>query len=46
MGRMLQPVAAGFNKSLRVESRAERLTGDAGPWCCARSWSEAASSSG
>ncbi|TQE98512.1 MAG: hypothetical protein FKY71_13470, partial [Spiribacter salinus] len=30
MGEILQPVATGFNKSLRVESRAERLTGDAG----------------
>ena len=30
MGEMLQPVAPRFNKSLRVESRAERLTGDAG----------------
>ncbi|MEY8843525.1 hypothetical protein AB9K41_31255 [Cribrihabitans sp. XS_ASV171] len=25
-----KPAATGFNKSLRVESRAERLTGDAG----------------
>ena len=30
MGETLQPVATGFNKSLRVESRAERLTSDAG----------------
>ncbi|REC58253.1 IS1380 family transposase [Rhodosalinus sediminis] len=30
MGETLQPVAAGFNRSLRVESRAERLTSDAG----------------
>ena len=30
MGETLQPVVTGFNKSLRVESRAERLTGDAG----------------
>ncbi len=30
MGERLTPVATGFNKSLRVESRAERLTGDAG----------------
>jgi len=30
MGERLQPVAARFNKSLRVESRTERLTGDAG----------------
>ena len=30
MAETLQPVAAGFNKSLRVESRAERLTSDAG----------------
>jgi len=30
MGETLQPVVAGFNTSLRVESRAERLTGDAG----------------
>ncbi|RDC67475.1 hypothetical protein DLJ49_20950 [Rhodovulum sp. 12E13] len=26
----LQPVVTGFNKALRVESRAERLNGDAG----------------
>ena len=30
MGDSLQPFTARFNKSLRVESRAERLTGDAG----------------
>ncbi|MFW5655730.1 MAG: transposase, partial [Roseicyclus sp.] len=30
MGETLQPVATGFNKCLRVESRAARLTGDAG----------------
>ncbi|SNT25578.1 transposase, partial [Antarctobacter heliothermus] len=30
MGETLQPVATSFNRSLRVESRAERLTGDAG----------------
>jgi len=30
MGEVLQPVATRFNRSLRVESRAERLTGDAG----------------
>jgi hypothetical protein len=30
MGETLQAFTAGFNKSLRVESRAERLTGDAG----------------
>ena len=30
MGETLQPVAAGFDKSLRVENRAERLAGDAG----------------
>ena len=30
MGETLPPVATRFNKALRVESRAERLTGDAG----------------
>jgi len=30
MGETLQPFATRFNKSLRVESRTERLTGDAG----------------
>ena len=30
MGETRQPVATRFNKALRVESRAERLTGDAG----------------
>lgn len=30
MGETLPPVATGFNKSLRVESRVERLTSDAG----------------
>ena len=30
MGETLQPFTTRFNKSLRVESRAERLTGDAG----------------
>jgi hypothetical protein len=30
MGETLPPFCTGFNKSLRVESRAERLTGDAG----------------
>ena len=30
MGETLPPFTTGFNKSLRVESRAERLTGDAG----------------
>ena len=30
MGEMLQPVIPGFNRSLRVESRADRLTGDPG----------------
>ena len=30
MGEILQPVIPGFNKSLRVESRADRLTGDPG----------------
>jgi len=30
MGESLQPVVTGFNESLLVESRAERLTGDAG----------------
>ena len=30
MGETPQPVATSFNRSLRVESRAERLTGDAG----------------
>ena len=28
MSGTLQPIAAGFNKSPGVESRAERLTGD------------------
>jgi hypothetical protein len=28
MGETLQPVIPGFNRSLRVESRANRLTGD------------------
>jgi hypothetical protein len=30
MGETLQPVIPGFNRSLRVESRADRLTGDPG----------------
>jgi hypothetical protein len=30
MGENLQPVIPGFNKSLRVESRSDRLTGDPG----------------
>lgn len=30
MGETLRPVAAGFNRSLTVETRAERLTGDPG----------------
>ena len=30
MGEKLQPVIPGFNRSLRVESRADRLTGDPG----------------
>ena len=30
MGETLQPVILGFNRSLRVESRADRLTGDPG----------------
>jgi hypothetical protein len=30
MGEMLSPVIPGFNRSLRVESRADRLTGDPG----------------
>jgi len=30
MGETLPPFSVGFNKSLRVESRDERLTGDAG----------------
>ena len=30
MGETLQPVTAGFNRSLRIESRADRLTGDPG----------------
>jgi hypothetical protein len=30
MGETLSPVIPGFNKSLRVESRADRLTGDPG----------------
>ena len=30
MGETLRPVAAGFNRSLTIETRAERLTGDPG----------------
>lgn len=30
MGETLQPVTTGFNRSLRIESRADRLTGDPG----------------
>jgi hypothetical protein len=30
MGETLQPVIPGFNRSLRIESRADRLTGDPG----------------
>ena len=30
MGETLSPVIPGFNRSLRVESRADRLTGDPG----------------
>lgn len=30
MGETLRPITTRFNKSLRVESRAERLTGVAG----------------
>ncbi len=30
MGETLQPVTPGFNRSLRIESRADRLTGDPG----------------
>lgn len=30
MGETLQPVIAGFNRSLRIERRADRLTGDPG----------------
>lgn len=30
MGETLQPVIPGFNRSLRVESRADRMTGDPG----------------
>lgn len=30
MGETLQPVTCGFNRSLRIESRVERLTGDPG----------------
>ncbi|GHE05396.1 hypothetical protein U879_04035 [Defluviimonas sp. 20V17] len=30
MGETLQPVTPGFNRSLRIESRPDRLTGDAG----------------
>lgn len=30
MGETLQSVIPGFNRSLRVESRADRLTGDPG----------------
>ena len=30
MGEMLEPVIPSFNRSLRVESRAGRLTGDPG----------------
>jgi hypothetical protein len=30
MGEMLPPVILGFNRSLRVEARADRLTGDPG----------------
>ena len=30
MGETLQPVTASFNRSLRIESRVERLTGDPG----------------
>ena len=30
MGETLQPVTTGFNRALRIESRADRLTGDPG----------------
>jgi hypothetical protein len=30
MGETLQPIIPSFNRSLRVESRADRLTGDPG----------------
>ncbi|SEP16563.1 hypothetical protein SAMN04490248_13112 [Salinihabitans flavidus] len=30
MGETLRPVTAGFNRSLSIETRAERLTGDPG----------------
>ena len=30
MGETLRPVAAGFNRSLTIETRTERLTGDPG----------------
>ena len=30
MGETLLPVTTGFNRSLRIESRADRLTGDPG----------------
>jgi hypothetical protein len=30
MGENLRPVTAGFNRSLSIETRAERLTGDPG----------------
>ena len=30
MGETLQPIIPSFNRSLRVESRADRLTGDTG----------------
>jgi len=30
MGETLKPVTAGFNRSLRIESRTDRLTGDPG----------------
>lgn len=30
MSEMLRPVAAGFNRSLTIETRSERLSGDPG----------------
>jgi hypothetical protein len=30
IGKTLQPISPGFNRSLRVETRADRLTGDLG----------------
>ena len=46
MGETPQPVTASFNRSLRIESRVERLTGIPVRCLCARSWNGAASWAG